>query len=70
MTDRIPLDELNSDQYDALHAELDQLRAALDEVLRRFVHKGHPGAPCLSSGWINETTVARWRATLYSPKQV
>lgn len=29
MTDRIPLDDLTSDAYDALHAELDNLRLAV-----------------------------------------
>lgn len=47
------------------HADL---RIVLDEVLRKFVHKGHPGEPCLSSGWISEKTVARWRAVLYPPQ--
>lgn len=45
----------------------DQLAGTLHDVLRHFVHKGHPGEPCLSSGWISEKTVARWRATLYPP---
>lgn len=35
MTDRIPLDELNSDQYDALHAELDRLTAELADYDER-----------------------------------
>ncbi|MFF3151856.1 hypothetical protein [Streptomyces sp. NPDC057910] len=102
MTERIPLDSLTSDQYDALcerlesaearniglrrdiagctadrwperlaeaEVERDHLRTTLDEVLRHFVHKGHPGEPCLSSGWISERTVARWRSTLYPPKE-
>jgi hypothetical protein len=43
-------------------------RTALHEVLGHFVHKGHPGEPCLSSGWISERTVARWRAVLHPPK--
>lgn len=42
-------------------------RTVLAEVLGHFVHKGHPGEPCLSSGWISERTVARWRAVLYPP---
>ncbi|MFE9432882.1 hypothetical protein [Streptomyces sp. NPDC006640] len=42
-------------------------RTALHEVLGHFVHKGHPGEPCLSSGWISERTVARWRAVLHPP---
>lgn len=45
----------------------DQLAGVLDEILRQFVHKGHPGEPCLQTGWISEKTVARWRATLYTP---
>ncbi|MFM9629398.1 hypothetical protein ACKI10_17445 [Streptomyces galilaeus] len=45
----------------------EQLARLLDEVLRHFVHKGHPGEPCLQTGWISERTVARWRETLYQP---
>lgn len=48
--------------------EQERLAATLDEVLRHFVHKGHPGEPCLSSGWVSEKTVARWRAVLYPPQ--
>ncbi|MGW8326506.1 hypothetical protein ACWGLE_01220 [Streptomyces sp. NPDC055897] len=69
MTDRIPLDSLNSDQLDALYDERDRLRATLDDVLRHFDLKGHPGEPCLSSGWVSERTVARWRAILHPPKE-
>ncbi|MER5559671.1 hypothetical protein ABT071_13805 [Streptomyces sp. NPDC002506] len=32
MTDRIPLDSLNSDQLDALYDERDRLRATVDRV--------------------------------------
>ncbi|HET9382568.1 MAG TPA: hypothetical protein VFP69_17300 [Streptomyces sp.] len=42
----------------------DQVAAVLAEVLRHFVHKGHPGKPCLSSGWVSATTVDRWRSVL------
>ncbi|MGW2813321.1 hypothetical protein [Streptomyces sp. NPDC001415] len=52
-----------------LEAERDRLRTTLDEILRRFMHKGHPGEPCLGVGWISERTVAHWRATLYPPKE-
>lgn len=48
-------------------AELAKIRATLGEVLRDFVHKGHPGEPCLQTGWISEKTVARWRAALQPP---
>jgi uncharacterized protein (DUF2267 family) len=46
----------------------ERIAATLDEVLRQFVHKGHPGEPCLQTGWISEKTVARWRAVLYPPQ--
>lgn len=42
----------------------DELAATLDEILRHFVHKGHPGEPCLGVGWISVRTVDRWRAVL------
>ncbi|MGW9437969.1 hypothetical protein [Streptomyces sp. NPDC055607] len=45
-------------------AERDAARNTLAEVLRHFVHKGHPGEPCLSSGWISVKTVDKWRAAL------
>ena len=47
----------------------DQLAATLDEVLRHFVHKGHPGEPCLQTGWISERTVTRWRDALNPPEE-
>lgn len=47
---------------------LAETRATLDEVLRHFTHKGHPGEPCLQTGWVSEKTVARWRAVLYPPQ--
>jgi hypothetical protein len=46
-----------------------ELHAVLDEVLRQFVHKGHPGEPCLQTSWISERTVQRWRDTLHNPKE-
>lgn len=50
-----------------LEQRADQLAVTLDDVLRHFIHKGHPGEPCLQTGWISERTVARWRETLYQP---
>jgi hypothetical protein len=47
---------------------LSEVLTTLDDVLRHFVHKGHPGEPCLSSGWVSEKTVARWRAVAYPPQ--
>lgn len=45
----------------------DQLAATLGEVLRHFVHKGHPGEPCLGVGWVSVRTVDRWRGILNPP---
>lgn len=67
MNDRLTVDSINSDQLDALYARRDQLASLLDEVLRQFVHKGHPGEPCLQTGWVSVRTVDRWRTALYQP---
>ncbi|MFE0651018.1 hypothetical protein ACFVZH_20755 [Streptomyces sp. NPDC059534] len=45
------------------------LGETLDNVLRQFVHKGHPGEPCLQTGWVRERDVQQWRDTLYGPKE-
>ncbi|MFF5451849.1 hypothetical protein ACFY40_11490 [Streptomyces sp. NPDC012950] len=50
-------------------AERDAARNTLAEVLQHFVHKGHPGEPCLSSGWVRVATVEKWRAVLRHPAQ-
>lgn len=44
--------------------ERDQMHATLADILSHFVHKGHPGEPCLQAGWIRVRTVERWRAAL------
>ncbi|MEV0526014.1 hypothetical protein AB0I66_21495 [Streptomyces sp. NPDC050439] len=56
----------------ALHAHRDRaelLATTLDTVLRNFVHKGHPGEPCLQTGWISVRTVEQWRDVLNPPKE-
>jgi hypothetical protein len=58
--------EMAEERY-ALQERRDQLAATLHDVLGHFVHKGHPGEPCLQSGWIAEKTVAKWRAVLTPP---
>lgn len=45
-------------------ARRDELGAVLDIVLRQFHQEGHPGEPCLSSGWVAVRTVEKWRAVL------
>lgn len=64
----LPHGKFLGDQLRDSEARLAETRVALDEVLRHFVHKGHPGEPCLQTGWISEKTVARWRAVLYPPQ--
>lgn len=46
------------------HAEVERLRALLDEVLGHFTQKGHPGEPCVRTGWIRERTLAGWHAAV------
>jgi hypothetical protein len=55
------------ERIEELEARRDELRVTLHDVLRHFVHKGHPGEPCLSSGWVAEKTVTRWRTVLQPP---
>lgn len=56
------------DTADRIRAEAqrdrDQHAAVLAEVLRHFVHKGHPGEPCLQTGWIPVKTVEKWRSVI------
>jgi hypothetical protein len=44
-----------------LRSRTDELSETLREVLGHFVHKGHPGTPCLQTGWVREDVVRRWR---------
>lgn len=41
-----------------------ELEEALDEVLRSFHERGHPGYPAMRLGWVREDRVAEWRAVL------
>lgn len=40
------------------------LEVTLDEVLRQFTVKGHPGQACLQTPWVKAATVERWRGVL------
>jgi hypothetical protein len=44
-----------------LRERVGELSETLGEVLSHFVHKGHPGTPCLQTGWVRESAVQRWR---------
>lgn len=53
------------ERSEAAEARRDELATLLGEVLNHFVHKGHPGESCLSSGWVRVSTVEKWRAALH-----
>jgi hypothetical protein len=40
------------------------LQGALGESLGQFHERGHPGTPCLRSGWVDVATVDGWRRAL------
>lgn len=61
-------DEAPQPEQDQVRRERDELRALLYEILGHFVHKGHPGEPCLQTGWISVRTVQRWRDALNKPE--
>jgi hypothetical protein len=65
----LPHGKFLGDQLRDSEQRLAETRTVLDEVLRHLVHKGHPGEPCLQTGWISVGTVERWRAVLYPPAQ-
>lgn len=48
----------------ALKARVAELEGLLREVIARHWEKGHPGRPCVRTGWINVEQLERWRAVL------
>ena len=46
----------------AWERERNELRALLAEILGRFTEHGHPGEPCLRTGWQRVADVERWRS--------
>ena len=57
------------DQQHTAARRVTELEETLLDVLNHFVHKGHPGEPCLQTGWISVKTVDRWRTVLNPPKE-
>ncbi|MFI6332932.1 hypothetical protein ACIBBG_32075 [Micromonospora chersina] len=47
-----------------LRDQRNQLVALVGEILRHFTQRGHPGRPCLRTGWIQEETANGWRERL------
>lgn len=43
-------------------ARVRELEGLLDEVLGHITQEGHPGRPCVSTGWIPVEMVREWRA--------
>jgi|GEM_PF-3631454 len=39
----------------------DELRKIASELLDTFVHHGHPGEPCVQSGWVRVRDIADYR---------
>lgn len=46
---------------DRLVREVGQLRDLVTDILGRFTHPGHPGEPCVRTGWIPEKQITAWR---------
>jgi hypothetical protein len=57
---RVRVDELN-EQLSKADERNQLLSEVLNEVLGHFSQVGHPGEPCLRTGWIGTRHVARWR---------
>jgi hypothetical protein len=45
-------------------ADARRLRELGTEIVGHFWQHGHPGAPCLRTGWVGVGAVAEWRAAL------
>lgn len=60
MTDRIPLDDMTSDQLDTLYARRDQLASTLREALDCIT---------LGLGIPDPDDFARWRTVLHEPTE-
>lgn len=54
----------HNDRASKHRARAERAEALAREILRHFIHKGHPGEPCLQTGWISVRTVEQWRAAL------
>jgi hypothetical protein len=50
-------------ERDEARAQELKLRKLAAEVISLFAEKGHPGHPCLRTGWVAEATVVRWHQT-------
>lgn len=48
----------------AKQQRIEQLEGALSEVLGGFCERGHPGRPCIRTGWVPEERLAVWRQAL------
>lgn len=58
-----------SDHRAAYAEALKQRQALIDlasEVLRSFTEQGHPGRPCVRTGWVSIETFHGWWETLRS----
>jgi hypothetical protein len=42
------------------HTRSAKLRALAGAMLSHFVREGHPGEPCVTTGWVRKSTVVEW----------
>lgn len=54
-------------RIEAQAAEVERLRTLVCDVLDTFVHRGHPGKPCVRSDWVSEDRYAEWRRHARTP---
>lgn len=57
------VDAMNAKQLECVQ-RVARLRTVLADVLGCFTERGHPGHPCLRTGWQDVEQVAEWRAAL------
>lgn len=48
------------DERNVAQINLVKLRGAYAQIVSAFTEKGHPGRPCLRTGWIGESAVVKW----------
>lgn len=53
-----------ADERMRMAARIDELTVALDDVLRSFYERGHPGTPCIRTGWVREDKFHEWHEVL------
>lgn len=50
-----------AEEADRLRGELARVRHVLTDVVGCYTEQGHPGRPCVRSGWVTVEQVTLWR---------